>query len=236
MNRDSGHFIRSRAAHSQYSEGLRAYMVRVFLYMAMGLAITGTTAIGIASSPELLMKIHTSGLSYLFMFAPLGVVLFLSFGINRISASTAQVLFWTYAGLLGVSLSYIFLAYTGQSIGRIFFSTSAIFGVMAFYGFVTKKDLTAIGSFLIMGLWGVIIASLVNIFLKSSGLQFFMSVLCVLIFTGLTAYDVQKIKGIYYESDDAATYQKKAIIGALNLYIDFINIFVSLLHLFGERR
>lgn len=227
---------RSHSAKAQHDAGLRAYMVRVFLYMALGLLLTGVSAFVVISSPELFAKIHYSGLGTLVMIAPIGIVLFLSFGIHRLSTSTAQILFWTYSGLLGVSLSYIFVLYTGTSIARIFFSTSGVFGLMAFYGHTTRKDLTNFGSFLFMGLIGIMIASLVNIFMKSSATHFVISILAVIIFTGLTAYDVHMIRRLYYEGGDSEVMHKKAILGALNLYMDFINIFIRLLHLFGDRK
>jgi FtsH-binding integral membrane protein len=164
------------------------------------------------------------------------VVLWLSFGINRISTGTAQFLFWTYAVLLGASLSTIFLVYTHTSIARVFFITAASFGALSLWGYTTKRDLTGFGSFLVMGLFGLIIAMLVNLFLASSGLQFLISAAGVLIFAGLTAYDTQRIKWMYYSGDDADTAGRKAIMGALSLYLDFINLFTMLLSLVGDRR
>ena len=173
---------------------------------------------------------------YVFMFAPLGVVMFLSFRLDRIAASTAQMLFWAYAGLMGISLSMVFLIYTGASITKIFLISASLFGSMSLYGYTTQRDLTSMGSFLTMGLWGIILASLVNMFLKSGQMEMVISIISVLIFTGLTAYDTQTIKEIYVNSDDHEVATKKAVFGALQLYLDFINIFLSLLRLFGERR
>tara|TARA_B100000686_G_C16508559_1_gene820881 strand:- start:442 stop:924 length:483 start_codon:yes stop_codon:yes gene_type:complete len=160
----------------------------------------------------------------------------MSFGINKMSAVKAQTVFWVFAALMGLSLSWILLVYTGVSVARVFFITSATFGAMSIYGYTTKRDLTKLGSFLIMGLIGIIIASLVNIFLKSSMMYFVISILGVLIFVGLTAYDTQKIKNMYSASDTGELIGKKAIMGALTLYLDFINLFIMLLRLFGQRR
>ena len=168
--------------------------------------------------------------------APLGLVMVMSFGINRLSPATALALFFVYAGLLGLSLSTIFLVYTGASITRVFFISAATFGAMSLYGYTTQRDLTGFGSFLFMGLIGIIIASLVNIFLHSSGLDWVISVLGVLIFTGLTAYDTQNIKEMYSPMDDGTVAGRKAVMGALRLYLDFINLFLMLLRLFGDRR
>jgi FtsH-binding integral membrane protein len=216
--------------------GLRAYMVRVYMYMAMGLALTGLVAFYAASSPSLMVSIFTSPLKWVVMLAPIGMVFFLSARIGTLSFQTAQMLFWVYAGLMGLSLSSIFLVFTGESIARLFFITSSVFGAMSLYGYTTRKDLTAMGSFLMMGVLGLVIASVVNIFLHSSAMQMMISTVGVLVFTGLTAYDTQQIKSSYFEADDIEITGKKAIIGALQLYLDFINLFISLLQLFGDRR
>ena len=160
----------------------------------------------------------------------------MSFGINRLKASTAQLLFWLFAGVMGASLSNVLLIYTGTSVARTFFITAAAFGTLSLYGYTTKRDLSAMGKFLFIGLVGLIIAMIVNIFLGSSGLQFAISVIGVLIFAGLTAYDTQKIKEMYLESDSQEIAQKKAIMGALNLYLDFINMFLFLLQFLGSRK
>ena len=173
---------------------------------------------------------------WLFVLAPLGLVMLLSFGINRLSVSTALMLFFVYAGLLGLSLATIFLAYTGASITRVFFISAATFGATSLYGYTTQRDLTGVGSFLFMGLIGLVIASLVNIFLQSSGLYWVISVVGVLIFVGLTAYDTQSIKEMYDVNDDGSVAGRKAVMGALRLYLDFINLFLMLLRLFGDRR
>jgi FtsH-binding integral membrane protein len=170
------------------------------------------------------------------MLAPLGMVFFLSARIQHIQASTAQALFWVYAALMGVSMATIFLAYTGNSIARVFFITAGTFAAMSLYGYTTKRDISGWGSFLFMGLIGIIVASLVNLFLGSPALQFAISVIGVLVFTGLTAYDTQQIKEMYYELDAADVATRKAIMGALSLYLNFINMFVMLLQLFGATR
>ncbi|OCO99706.1 MULTISPECIES: Bax inhibitor-1/YccA family protein [unclassified Ensifer] len=223
-------------------EGLRAYMLKVYNLMALGLAITGVAAyltFQMAFSDGQLtgfgQAIYASPLKWVVMLAPLGLVFFMSFRINNMSVSAAQTTFWIYAALMGLSLSSIFLVFTGQSIVQTFFVTAASFGALSLYGYTTKKDLSGMGSFLIMGLFGVIIASIVNIFLASSALAFAISVIGVLIFAGLTAYDTQKIKEMYYEADDGTVAGRKAIMGALTLYLDFINLFMFLLQFMGNR-
>jgi uncharacterized protein len=168
--------------------------------------------------------------------APLGLVFFISFRIGHMQASTAKLLFFVYAGLMGVSLATIFMVYTQTSITRVFFISAAAFGALSLYGYTTQRSLDAMGSFLIMGLFGLIIASLVNIFLHSNGLNWALSVIGVLIFAGLTAWDTQKIKEFYDPQDDGTIAGRKAIMGALSLYLDFINMFMMLLRLFGDRR
>ena len=229
-------------------EGLRAYMLKVYNYMATGILLTGMVALltfkmsvvteggSIVALTEIGNAIYLSGLKWIIMLAPLGIVFYMSFGINKMSSSKAQTVFWIFAGLMGLSLSSILLVYTGLSVTRVFFITSATFGAMSIYGYTTKRDLTKFGSFLMMGLIGIIIASLVNIFLKSSMMYFVISILGVLIFVGLTAYDTQKIKNMYVASDSGEVIGKKAIMGALTLYLDFINLFIMLLRLFGQRR
>jgi hypothetical protein len=220
-------------------EGLRNHMLRVYNYMGLGLGITGVIAFFVArfaeTSPAFAQTIYGSPLAFVIMLSPLAFVFALSFGINRMSAATAQMVFWGFAAVMGLSLSSIFLVYTDASIAKVFFITAAMFGAMSLWGYTTKRDLTAMGSFLFMGLIGLIVASIVNIFLGSSMLEFAISVLGVLIFTGLTAYDTQKIKEMYFEGDGAEATGKKAIMGALALYLDFINLFLMLLRLFGNR-
>src|SRR4051794_24385966 len=215
--------------------GLRAHMLRVYNYMAGGLALTGLVAY-LAAASGFYQSIAATPLIWLVMLAPLGFVLVLSFGIQRMAAGTAMLLFWLYAAVMGLSLGGIFLVFTGESIARAFFITAATFGAMSLYGYTTRSDLSRFGSFLMMGLIGIVIASLVNIFLGSSALQFAISIIGVIVFVGLTAYDTQRIKEMYLESDTAEIAGKKAVLGALSLYLDFINLFMILLQLFGHRR
>ncbi|ARQ60294.1 UNVERIFIED_ORG: hypothetical protein GGE64_003350 [Rhizobium etli] len=224
-------------------QGLRAYMLKVYNLMALGLAITGVAAylsfqLAFANGEITAFgqAIYLSPLKWVVILAPLALVFFLSFRIHRMSVSAAQTTFAIYAALVGLSLSSIFLIYTGQSVVQTFFVTAASFGALSLYGYTTKRDLSAMGSFLIMGLFGLIIASIVNIFLASSAMQFAISVIGVLIFAGLTAYDTQRIKELYYEADDVAVAGRKAIMGALTLYLDFINLFMFLLQFMGNRK
>jgi hypothetical protein len=227
-------------------EGLRAYMLKVYNYMGSALLVTGIVALitfklAVDSLNPLMFSplgnsIYNSGLAWVVMLAPLGVVMYMSFGINKMSSSKAQGIFWLFAALMGISLSSIFVVYTETSITRVFFITAGTFGSMSIYGYTTKRDLTKLGSFLMMGLIGIIIASIVNIFMQSSMMYFVISILGVLIFVGLTAYDTQKIKNMYAVSDTGEVMGKKAVMGALTLYLDFINLFIMLLRLFGQRR
>jgi hypothetical protein len=223
------------AAGFQIDAGLRAHMQRVYGYMAGGLALTGIVAYAAAAS-GFYQSIAGTPLIWIVMLAPLGFVLALSFGIQRMSAATATLLFWIYAAIMGLSLGGIFLVYTGTSIARVFFITAATYGAMSLYGYTTRTDLSRFGSFLLMGLIGIVIASLVNIFVESSALQFAVSIIGVVVFVGLTAYDTQRIKEMYLESDTVEVAGKKALLGALALYLDFINLFMLLLQLFGQRR
>ena len=236
--------------------GLRSYMLRIYNYMTIGLAITGLAALGVymaavttdpsaaaakfgnAYLTQFGYAMYVSPLKWLFMLAPLAMVFAISFGINRLKPATAQLLFWAFAALMGISLSSIFLVYTHTSIVRVFFITSATFGALSLYGYTTKRDLTGMGSFLIMGLFGIVIASLVNIFLGSSMLQFIVSVVGVLVFAGLTAWDTQRLKNEYiygYASEGGDVAERAAITGALSLYLNFINLFTLLLQLLGQR-
>ena len=227
--------VRGAVPQVDIDVGLRQYMLRIYNYMASGLALTGIVAY-VAAASGFYHSIAGTPLLWVVMLAPLGLVFWLSAGINRMSASTAQLLFWVYAGLMGLSMAMIFLVFTGASIARVFFITAGTFAAMSLYGYTTRRDLSQFGSFLFMGLIGIIIASLVNIFLASSALQFAISVIGVIVFTGLTAWDTQQIKEMYYAADDREVSGKKAIMGALTLYLDFINLFVMLLQLFGQRR
>ena len=243
---DRGSVVERARADTQIDQGLRSHMLRVYNYMTVGLALTGIVAFLVATTPALLSLFYeltldgrlasAKPLAWIAMFAPLAFVLVLSFGIDRMRAATAQILFWVFAGVMGLSLSNIFIAFTGESIARVFFITAATFAGMSLYGYTTKRDLSGLGSFLMMGLIGIIIASVVNLFLQSNMVHFVVSVLGVLIFVGLTAHDTQRIKELYYAADDSEVAGKKAIMGALSLYLDFINLFLLLLQLFGNRR
>ena len=230
---------------AQTDVGLRSYMLRVYNYMAAGLALTGIVAYAVANTPAILSLFYSVGaggaivatpLAWVAMFAPLAFLLVLSFGIHRMQASTAQMVFWAFAAVMGLSLTHIFLTFTGVSIARVFFISAATFAGMSLYGYTTKRDLSGFGSFLIMGLIGVIIASVVNIFLASPILHFVTSIVGVLVFVGLTAYDTQKVREWYVESDTTEVAGKKAIFGAVTLYLDFINLFMLLMQFFGTRR
>jgi len=247
--------IASRAGSAvAIDEGLRSYMLRVYNYMGIGLVVTGlvayfsaqfaitndaAAAAGQLQNGTLVTQwgalLFGSPLMWVFALAPLGFVFALSAGINRMSVGTAQAVFWAFAAVMGLSLSSIFLVYTQTSIARVFFISAATFGAMSLYGYTTRRDLTGMGSFLVMGLIGLIIASIVNIFLGSSGLEFAISILGVGIFVGLTAYDTQRIKESYSESYGTDVLSRNAIMGALSLYLDFINLFMMMLRLFGNR-
>ncbi len=225
-------------------EGLRSYMLGVYNYMAAGVALTGvaaylTSVMAVGADGQLTSfgtAIYGSALKYVVMLAPLAFVFFLSFRIEKMSVGAAQLTFWLFAAVMGVSLSSIFLVFTGQSIAQIFFITAATFGALSLWGYTTKRDISGWGSFLFMGLIGIILASIVNIFLGSSGLQFAISVIGVLVFAGLTAYDTQRIKDTYFMvAGNAEAMGRSAIMGALALYLDFINMFMMLLNLFGNR-
>ena len=228
--------VRSADAQVGIDVGLREYMLRVYNYMASGLALTGIVAYVFAQYLYAHPALVRSPVMFVLMLAPLGLVMWLSYGINRMQASTAQAVFWVYSGVMGLSLASVFLVFTGESIARVFFITAGTFAAMSLYGYTTRRDLSQFGSFLIMGLIGIIIAGLVNIFLQSSALQFAISVIGVIVFTGLTAWDTQQIKEMYYEGDGAEIASKKAVMGALRLYLDFINLFMMLMQLLGTRR
>ncbi len=258
-NYQTGQGYQSRVATAGYGDasidaGLRAYMLRVYNLMALGLVITGVAAwgffnIAVTSDPSLgvaqvrdgvfLTQIGAtlwmSPLKWVVMLAPLAIVFFMSFRVQTMSVPAAQTTFWVFAALMGLSLSTIFLVYTQTSIVRTFFITASAFGALSLYGYTTKRDLSAMGTFMVMGLFGLIIAMIVNIFLQSSALQFAISAIGVLVFSGLTAWDTQRIKEMYYEADDDATMGRKAIMGALTLYLDFINLFTFLLQFLGNR-
>ena len=233
---DRRYMSRAQAEAAGIDVGLRQYMLRVYNYMASGLALTGIVALMVAASPGALHAIYQTPLRWVVMFAPLALVFFLGARIDRMQASTAQALFWVYSALMGLSLAFIFVVYTGESIARVFFITGAAFAGLSLYGYTTRRDLSAFGTFLIMGLVGILIAGLVNVFLHSTQLQFVISAAGVLVFAGLTAWDTQRIKKMYWESDGYEIAAKKAVMGALQLYLDFINLFMFMLQFLGVRR
>lgn len=218
-----------------FDEGLRKHMLRVYNYMGLGLVITGIVAFVVSQTPALYVPIFQTPLKWVVMLAPLAFVFFFSFRIHAMSAATAQMAFWAFAAVMGLSLASVFLVFTGTSIARTFFITATMFGAMSLYGYTTKRDLSQFGSFLMMGLIGVVIASIVNIFLGSSALQFAISVIGVVVFVGLTAWDTQNIKEQYAENVDQESQQKLAVFGALSLYLNFVNLFQLLLSLTGQR-
>jgi hypothetical protein len=226
-------------SQAQVDAGLRSYMLGIYNYMAMGLVVTGLVAFGLGeymkANTEVRDLLFATPLRWVLMFAPLVFVLVLSFGINRLSASTAQLLFWAFAAVMGASISWIFVVFGMESIARTFFVTAASFGALSLYGYTTKTDLTAFGKFLFIGLVGLLLASLVNLFFPSGALNFVISVAGVFIFAGLTAVDTQKIKEMYYAEMDGESLAKLSIMGALTLYLDFINMFMFLLNFLGNR-
>jgi FtsH-binding integral membrane protein len=218
-----------------FDEGLRQHMLRVYNYMGLGLVMTGLVAFIVGTTPALYVPIFSTPLKWVVMLAPLAFVLFFSFRMGSMSASRAQTLFWAFCAVMGLSLASIFLVFTGTSIARTFFIAAAMFGATSLCGYTTKRDLSQFGSFLIMGLIGVVIASLVNLFLASNALQFAISVIGIVVFVGLTAWDTQSIKEQYAENFDAESKQKLAVFGAFSLYLNFINIFQLLLTFTGQR-
>lgn len=237
----------ARPTTAEIDQGLRGYMLGVYNYMTLGLAVTGLVALGvymlavakvapgaIALTPfgQLL---YATPLRWVVILSPLAFIFFIGARANTMSAATARNLFLAFAAVMGLSVSSMLLVFTGASIARVFFITAAAFGGLSLYGYMTQRDLSAFGSFLVMGVWGLVIAGLVNLFLQSTGLQFALSIIAVLVFAGLTAWDTQNIKDMYYESDGYEVAQKKSVFGALSLYLDFINMFQSLLFLFGQR-
>ncbi len=222
---------------SSYDVGLRSYMVSVYKYMALALLLSGVVALAVASSPSLVMAIFSTPLYIVVAFAPVALAFYMSFRFVSMSVQSVKIFFWLYAALLGVSLSSLLLVYTAVSITKVFFITSSLFGAMSIYGYSTKRDLSGFGSFLFMGLIGILIASLVNIFIRSSAMDFVLSIVGVLVFTGLTAYDTQRIKDIYYRvAGSGEAEEKLSIYGAFALYIDFVNLFIMMLRFFGDRR
>lgn len=225
-------------------QGLRAYMLKVYNYMASALAVTGLVAYLVAHTPALMQLLYVASprgiqptmLGWVVTFAPLALVFFLGMKINSMQVRTAQTVFWVYSGLVGASLAYIFALYTGASIARVFFITSAAFAGLSLYGYTTKRNLTGMGSFLMMGLIGGIVAMVVNMFLQSTVLDLALSAMFLLVFAGLTAYDTQKIKSMYYAvGNNAEVAEKTAVMGALSLYLDFLNMFLIMLRFMGNR-
>ncbi|MDQ0302046.1 Bax inhibitor-1/YccA family protein [Ancylobacter polymorphus] len=238
MNTPNSGFQWSRTAsvdQAVYDEGLRRHMLRVYNYMALGLVLTGAVAFIVGTTPALYVPIFSTPLKWVVMLAPLAFVLFFSFRMQSMSGSAAQTMFWAFCAVMGLSMASIFLVFTGTSIARTFFIAATMFGATSLYGYTTKRDLSQFGSFLIMGLIGVVIASLVNIFLGSTMLQFIVSVVGILVFVGLTAWDTQSIKEQYADNFDAESQQKLAVFGAFSLYLNFVNIFQLLLNFTGER-
>ena len=239
-------WTRSAAEAAQVDVGLREHMLRVYNYMASGLALTGIVAWLVANTPAVMQLFYTetasgrigmTGLGWVAVFAPLVLVFILSRGIvGQMRFSTAQALFWAYAALMGVSLSSILLVYTGSSVARTFFACAAGFAGLSLYGYTTKRSLNGLGQFLMMGVWGLLVAMLISFFWPSPGLSFVISIVGVLIFAGLTAYDTQKIKEMYWQGDMGEVQSKKALFGALQLYLDFINLFMFLIQFMGNRR
>lgn len=231
---------RSAQSAAAIDAGLRSYMLRVYNYMATGVGLTGIVAFAVANTSliNLFYAVQDgtpTGLGFLVMFAPLAFIMVMSFGINRLSASALQGVFWAFCAVMGLSMANIFITYTGTSIARVFFVTAIAFGSLSLFGYTTKRNLSGMGTFLFMGLIGVVVASVVNIFLQSGMMQFIISVVGVLVFAGLTAYDTQRIRLEYSAHDDSSTATKKAVSGALSLYLSFINMFMLLLSLFGNR-
>lgn len=226
------------ARTAQIDEGLRAHMSKVYGLMSIGMAVTGVVAYGVGTNEALLQAIFATPLKWVVMFAPLVVVMVFSAMLNRMSVAVAQAVFYGFSALMGLSISYIFAVYTGMSIATTFATTSVAFAGLSLYGYVTKRDLSGFGTFLMMGVWGLVIASIINIFIQSSAIQFAVSLLGVLIFAGLTAFDTQRIKNTYLEmaqSGNSEWLGKSAIMGALTLYLDFLNLFMFLLQFMGNR-
>ncbi len=234
------------ATQKNYDEGLRSYLLGIYNYMGLALLLTGVAAYATLSFPPLtnLMfnvgqngQMGVTGLGMVVQFAPIGIALYFFTGMGRMTVKTAQLLFWVYAALTGMSLSSLGLVYTGESIARTFFICASVFGAMSIYGYTTKRDLTAIGSFLVMGLFGLVVVSLVNMFLQSQAVSFATSLIGIAVFIGLIAWDTQKLKGMYYAyAGSGEMAQKTAVMGAFILYLDFINLFLHMLRFFGNRR
>ncbi|MFA1688928.1 Bax inhibitor-1/YccA family protein [Candidatus Rickettsia barbariae] len=228
--------LTAASKNKTFDEGLRQYMLKVYNYMALALLLTGVAAVTTISVEPIYNLMFQTGFGTIIMFAPLGIALYFFMGFGQMNLPTAQILFWVYAGLTGMSLAYLALIYTSASIARTFFICSSVFGAMSLYGYSTSRDLTSMGSFFAMGLIGLIIASLVNLFLKSSALSFATSLIGIVIFMGLIAWDTQKIKSMYYMAGNDEAGQKLSIMAAFTLYLDFINLFLHLMRFLGKRR
>ena len=222
---------------THYDWGLRKYLIRVYQYMAFALALTAVISMGAASSPQFLNLIHGTPLKWVIIFAPLGMAFYIGSRLMSMSVIRAQTCLMIFAMLMGLSLSSIFIVFTGESIARVFIVTASTFGAMSIYGYTTKRDLTSMNSFLIMGVVGLLIASIINLFIQSGAMQFLISIIGVVVFTLLTAYDSQRIKALYYQTQsNTEISQKLAVYGSLTLYMDFINLFLFLLRLMGIRK
>jgi uncharacterized protein len=229
--------IGASTARADFDAGLRSYMLSIYNYMASGVLVTGIVALLFAQSGMAEQILRGPGLlKYVIMFAPLAFVMVLSFGLHKLQTGTAQMLYWAYTVVMGLSMASIFLVYTGESIAQTFFATAAAFAGLSLYGYTTKRDLSPLGTFLIMGVVGIVIASVINIFVQSTAMGLAISILGVLIFAGLTAYDTQKLKSMYAYVAGTDMMGKTVIMGALTLYLDFVNMFMFLLQLFGGRR
>ncbi|MEM6681961.1 MAG: Bax inhibitor-1/YccA family protein [Pseudomonadota bacterium] len=239
LNSNLGSRTAGTQARAGVDAGLRKYMIGVYNYMTSGVLLTGVvsllTFMWVRDNIEAAQLIYGSGLKYVIMFAPLAFIMVMSFGMNKLSSGALQGLFWAFAGVMGVSLSSIFMVYTGTSIAKTFFITAATFGSLSLWGYTTKKDLSGFGTFLFMGLVGLIIASVVNLFLGSDTLGWVISLVGVGLFAGLTAYDTQRIREMYYMTEAGEARSKTIIMGALTLYLDFINLFLYLLRFLGNR-
>src|SRR5471032_2629132 len=249
-NQNFNAFNRAGTADLAFDAGLRAHMIRVYNYMASGLALSGIVAFALYASPELqnvffqtgltrggnVMVVGLNVLGWVAIFAPMGLLLLVGFRAAQMSVAGVQAVYWAVTALMGVSLSLLLIRYTGASVARTFFVTAASFGALSLYGYTTKRDLTAMGKFLFMGLIGIMLASVVNIFFRSSGMSFIISILGVLIFSGLIAYDTQKIKEQYAKAWEQGSAEKVAIFGALSLYLDFVNLFQFLMSFMGQSR
>lgn len=222
---------------ASFDAGLRQYMLSIYNYMAGGIALTGLLAyvVGSGMFPALTQAVLFSPLRWVLILSPLAFILVMNFGFNKLSFGALQALFWTFCATMGLSMGAIFMVYTGQSIARVFFITAALFGTMSLYGYTTKRALDGVGGFMIIGLVGIIIAGLINLFMQSSAIQFAISCLAVVIFTGLTAWDTQRLKETYSVAYGQMSLGKLAIMGALSLYLNFVNLFNALLSLFGNR-